>query len=58
MAINISNHKQEKNHNSSEKLSYEGKKVFVGIDVHKRTSKRRDGGRGNGGEEMAHSSQS
>ncbi len=37
MAINISNHKQEKNHNSSEKLSYEGKKVFVGIDVHKRT---------------------
>ncbi|MGK7899539.1 MAG: hypothetical protein AB4372_39485 [Xenococcus sp. (in: cyanobacteria)] len=37
MAINISNHKQEKKNNSSEKLSYEGKKVFVGIDVHKRT---------------------
>ncbi len=37
MATNISNHKQEKNHNSSLKNSYVGKKVFVGIDVHKRT---------------------
>ncbi len=37
MATNISNHKQEKNHNSSVKNSYAGKEVYVGIDVHKRT---------------------
>ena len=37
MATDISNHKQQKNHNSSLKNSYVGKKVFVGIDVHKRT---------------------
>ncbi len=30
-------HKQEKNNNSSLKNSYVGKKVYVGIDVHKRT---------------------
>ncbi len=37
MATNISKNKEEKNHNSSLKNSYVGKKVFVGIDVHKRT---------------------
>lgn len=37
MATNISNHKQEKNHNLSLKNSYAGKQVYVGIDVHKRT---------------------
>ncbi len=37
MATNISNHKQEKKHNSSLKNSYVGKQVCVGIDVHKRT---------------------
>ncbi len=40
MATNISKNKQEKNHNSSLKNSYAGKQVYVGIDVHKRTSKR------------------
>ena len=42
MAPNISKNKEEKNNNSSLKNSDVGKKVFVGIDVHKRTSKRRD----------------
>ena len=37
MVTNISNPKQEQNNNSSLKNSYVGKKVFVGIDVHKRT---------------------
>ena len=37
MATNISKNKEEKNNNSSLKNSYVGKKVFVGIDVHKRT---------------------
>ncbi len=36
MATNISKNKGEKNHNSSLKNSYVGKKVYVGIDVHKR----------------------
>lgn len=37
MASNISNHKKTKNSESSLKKSYEGKTVYVGIDVHKRT---------------------
>ena len=37
MVTNISKNKEEKNHNSSLKNSSAGQKVFVGIDVHKRT---------------------
>ena len=37
MASNISNHKQAKSSDSSGKRSYEGKTVYLGIDVHKRT---------------------
>ena len=37
MVTNISKNKEGKNHNSSLKNSSAGQKVFVGIDVHKRT---------------------
>ncbi len=37
MASNISNNQKAKNSKPSSKKSYEGKTVYVGIDVHKRT---------------------
>jgi hypothetical protein len=40
MATNISNHKREKKNDLAPQYPYLGKKVYVGIDVHKHSYSR------------------